>query len=253
MKIRQFPDSFKLSSWRTLEVTLPAHGQRDIGFYDTNPNIFMVNNPNEATLKFGISKMPTTNKYEYKINYSSSDVFGRPTGTGHLYVLNDSSIEVSFTLFSITMDFDPAIMKGTNVLIDLDNLETRAIIAGVNEGFKLPVDDAQTVAKLGEVVEALKSSGGGTKSEPMYLVEDIQLMTDNTTATTVVFDWLFNDGDDAVIIIGNISTQEEIRVFIIKKDEGFADLRFEVPEGCILAVYGENGNPNLRAKYHYET
>ena len=254
MKIRQFPESLKLSSWRTLEVTLPAHGQRDIGFYDTNPNIFMVNNPNEATLKFGISKMPTTNKYEYKINYSSSDVFGRPTGTGHLYVLNDSSIEVSFTLFSITMDFDPAIMKGTNVLIDLDNLETRAIIAGVNEGFKLPVDDAQTVAKLGEVVEALKSSGGGTKSEPMYVTNSHMILTENTTPVTVVFDWLFNDGDDANIdLVDMNSGQIENTFFIIKSGEGFADLRFEVPEGMALGVMSTNGSADLRAKYHYET
>ena len=236
MKIRQFPESLKLSSWRTLEVTLPAHGQRDIGFYDTNPNIFMVNNPNEATLKFGISKMPTTNKYEYKINYSSSDVFGRPTGTGHLYVLNDSSIEVSFTLFSITMDFDPAIMKGTNVLIDLDNLETRAIIAGVNEGVKLPVDTTELEKVLTEFTN--HNSPAGDESY-LNMVDTFSFTAPEDC--TLHFGWLLIDAGEGLVKLGNTNA------LTVYEGEAFTDMEYKLKSGQVLTITGTG--LTMRIKY----
>lgn len=245
MKLRQFPESLSLSSWRTQEIKLSPHEQMDIGFYDTKPNIFMVNNPNEATLKFGIAKMPTSNRYEYKINYSSSDVFGRPTGTGHLYALNDSSIEVSFTLFSITKDFDPEIMKGTNVLIDLDNLETRAIITGMVEGLKLDVKDDNTLAKLDQIYSRMEAKP--SKGDTVYL-NNVETLNHTFTAggSTMVFDWLFNDGDDAVI---TVCGQE---VFTIKKDEGFGELEFYIPSAGQVEVKASSGTASLRVKYHTE-
>ena len=245
MKLRQFPESLSLSSWRTQEIKLAPHEQLDIGFYDTKPNIFMVNNPNEATLKFGISKMPTSNRYEYKINYSSSDVFGRPTGTGHLYALNDSSIEVSFTLFSITKDFDPEIMKGTNVLIDLDNLETRAVITGVTEGFKLPVDTSameNTLSMLNMKLGRLSRQRGTAQ----YYNNAPSLSSQSNKAGYVVFEWLFNDGDDADITIAGET------VFTIKKGEGFGDFEFLVQANKELQVKSSTGTASLRAKFHVE-
>lgn len=244
-KIRQFPETVKLTSWRHFEIDLKPHELRDIGFYDTNPNIFMVSNPNEATLKFGISKVPTANNFEFKINYSSSDVFGRPTGSGHLYVLNDSSINVSFTLFSLMQDFDPAIMKGTNVLVDLDDLETRAIIQGTAEGVKLPIEAPELLTKVNQIYNKMQDKP--TIGDAVYAnnVESIN-MTFTSGGSYMVFDWLFNDGDDAVITVGGTE------VFTIKNGEGFGDLEFKVHSAGQVEVKASSGTASLRAKYHSE-
>lgn len=251
MKLRQFPEGVSRTSWRTQEVRLKPYESYDISFYDTNPNIFAVSNPNEATLKFGIGKMPTSEKYEYKINYSSSDVFGRPIGTGHLYVLNDSSLEVSFTLFSVDTEFTPDILKGTNVIVDLDNLETRAVIQGQTEGFKLKVEDTVTAEKLGEVVETLgEVSEALTTIKPPVIgyyksrVSTIRHIANETG--NVVFDWLFNDGDDAVVAI------DDLEYFQIKTGEGFGDMAFYCTEGQTLTVKSNTGTASLRAKFHVE-
>ena len=244
MKIRQFPESVTLSSWRTQEVNLAPHELYDIGFTDTSPNIFVVNNPNEATLKFGISKIPTSEKYEYKIDYSSSDVFGRPTGSGHLYVLNDSSIPVSFTLFSIKKDFDPEILKGTNVRVELDNAEMRTIIQGFGEGVKFPVDNTEVLAQLSAIFNKLEVPR--LKGEATYYNNVTQVNQYCGYNAFFVFDWIFNDGDDAEVTVGDKV------IFVVKKGEGFGEMEFDIPEGKQLTVKSSSGTASLRVKYHVE-
>ena len=242
MKIRQFPEGVSRTSWRTQEVRLKPHESYDISFYDTKPNIFAVSNPNEATLKFGIGKMPTSEKYEYKIDYSSSDVFGRPIGTGHLYVLNDSSLDVSFTLFSVDTEFTPDILKGTNVKVNLDNAEMRVVVQGLAEGVKLDVSDTETLAKL----TALQGALAKTKTAPVYGAQNTGFSFTATTNCDFVFEWLFNDNSDVVL------KKNSSPILNILKGEAFGDVRIELNSGDKLTI-DSNSENSLRYKSHTES
>lgn len=188
MQIKQFPDAITRASWRSVDVSLAPNELYDIGFHDTNPNIFVVQNPNEAVLKFGISKVPTHSRFEYKVEYSCTDVFGRPSGTNHLYVLNDSSLPVTFTVFSIAKDFDPSLLKGTVVKVNLDNVETRAVLQGQAEGFIMKVHDANVYAQAQAILNKLGATLSVKDSNTANVYSEAQKILTKLGTTLAVSD-----------------------------------------------------------------
>lgn len=140
--LRQFRE---YSTWRKHDIVIDPHEVYALNFTDSMPNIFVVNNPNTATLKIGISSIPRVDSYEFKVEYNTTETFGRPFGSAVIYILNDSSVPVKITLFSIEKDFDPALLKNMNVSLAGYTLESSSTIDGVKEGVVLPVQiDANT-------------------------------------------------------------------------------------------------------------
>lgn len=137
--IKQFND---LSSWRKHDITIEPHELHTLNFKDTRPNIFVIVNSNESQLKIGISNLPRTDSYEFKVEYNTTETVGRPIGTNNLYILNDSSSKASIIVFSIEKEFDPQILKNLNVALNTESLETSSIISGFSEGITVPVDPA---------------------------------------------------------------------------------------------------------------
>ena len=137
-----------LSSWRKNDITISPHEVYTLNVRDTNPNIFIVTNPNMATLKIGISSIPREESYEFKVEYNTTEVLGRPMGTSYLYILNDSSIPVKITVFSIEKEFEAGILKNMNVSLDGYTIESSSEISGIKEGVYLPIKLDQTALTL---------------------------------------------------------------------------------------------------------
>ena len=68
--LRQFNN---ISSWRQHVLTIEPHEVYTLNFRDTLPNIFVLHNPNMSTLKIGISSIPRSDAYEFKIEYDNGD------------------------------------------------------------------------------------------------------------------------------------------------------------------------------------
>ena len=134
--IRQFAE---ISSWRQHNITIEPHEVFTLNFRDTLPNIFVVNNPNLATLKVGISSIPRPDAYEFRIEYNTTETFGRPIGSNNIYILNDSSVPVKIVVFSIEKEFDPTLLKNMNVALEGYTIESSSEITGIKEGLQLPV------------------------------------------------------------------------------------------------------------------
>lgn len=127
-----------LSSWREDNLTIDPHEVGVLDLLDTAPNMFVVVNPNKALLKCAISTIPTGDNYEFKVEYNCSEVFGRPTATRKLYILNDSEVKASIKIFSVNKEFDPTVLKNMNVNLKDYEIQTDTQIRGFAEGVSLP-------------------------------------------------------------------------------------------------------------------
>lgn len=154
--ITQFPN---ISSWRKEEISIQAHEVFTMNFRDTNPNLFIVGNPNEAVLKISLSAVPRTNSYEFRIESNTTETFGRPIGSNNLYILNDSSVSVKLTIFSMEGEFNPQILKNTNINVDIEKVESSAEISGFAEGISLDVHDSSVTSELLKLIKNGSASG----------------------------------------------------------------------------------------------
>lgn len=127
-----------LSSWREDNLAIDPHEVGVLDLLDTSPNMFVVVNPNKTLLKCAISTIPTPDNYEFKVEYNCSEVFGRPTATRKLYILNDSEVKASIKIFSVNKEFDPTVLKNMNVNLKDYELQTDTMIRGFAEGVSLP-------------------------------------------------------------------------------------------------------------------
>lgn len=133
----QFGGSRNVVSWKQQEIKIPSNGLVTVHFDDTKPNQFLLQNPNHTVIHVGITKMPSADSYEFKVNANSSRTFGRPTATDVLYLLNKGSAECSVHLFSVFDKFDMTILQTMEV--DLASAPTfDGIITGFGANAHLP-------------------------------------------------------------------------------------------------------------------
>lgn len=165
MELKQFNH---MSSWRQDEITIAPHETYTLTFRDTTPNVFIVNNPNEAVLKISIGALPRTDSFEFKVEYNSVETIGQPHGTAYLYLLNDTDREAKVKVFSIETIFNPEILKNMNVTLEGYNIITNTEISGFKEGASLPSgtnnigkvemsNNEWTSAKIEEFLNAVKN------------------------------------------------------------------------------------------------
>lgn len=177
-----------MSSWRKETVTISPHEVETLDFLDTNPNMFYIINPNIAILKVGIGSLPRKNSFEFKIEPNTSEIVGRPEGSTKLYILNDSSVEINITVFSVNREFDPSILKNTTVVIDGYEIETGSEIRGIAEGVVLPTEDKNSSLLLTALQDILTKLGSGIKeyNSTNILNQLGSLMSENTNLNTLL-------------------------------------------------------------------
>lgn len=169
--LRQFNE---YSTWRKHDVVIDPHEVYALNFNDSMPNIFVLNNPNTATLKIGISTIPRSDSYEFKVEYNTTETFGRPFGSNKIYILNDSSVEVKINIFSIEKDFDPVLLKNMNVALEGYTLETSTIISGFDERLVLPIRlDSEVTNTIKEILNYVKESDETTLAKEVNEIRTI--------------------------------------------------------------------------------
>ena len=128
-------------SWRQQLVTISGHALKTISFMDTAPNMFMIQNPTHAVLYVGISNIPTTENYEWKVNKNTSKTFGRPISTKELFIYNTSDDDITINLFSVRDEFDLSLLSDTTVSLEeavIDAIRGDGYIYGFGSGVSLP-------------------------------------------------------------------------------------------------------------------
>ena len=139
--MEQFRRGESQISWRHQRVDISGHGLKTIHFMDTTPNMFMIQNPTDATLYIGITNIPTETHYEWKVNPNTSKTFGRPIACDEVFILNTTSEDVSINLFSVLDRFDLSLLADMTVSLDRSiaaEIKGDGIIKGFGTGVSLP-------------------------------------------------------------------------------------------------------------------
>lgn len=110
-------------SWRQESVIIDSYETKTVVFLDSTPNMFLMQNPNNATLLIGLGNIPTATNYEFRVNGNSTKTFGRPSGTSQLYIMNTGGTPITVSLFSMQDDFDMSVLSSTDY--DFSNTEMR--------------------------------------------------------------------------------------------------------------------------------
>lgn len=130
---------FQSSKWQKDLIHIRAGELCTLDFQRSNPNMFMLQNPNAGKVKVGITHIPTTSRWEYIVSANSCDTFGQPIGTNKLYLLNDSGIDITIHVFSNEMEFDMSVLKGFNFNFDGQmDVSTDGMVNGFKAGVMLP-------------------------------------------------------------------------------------------------------------------
>ena len=139
--MKQFRRGESQISWRHQRIDISGHGLKTIHFMDTTPNMFMIQNPTDATLYIGITNIPTETHYEWKVNPNTSKTFGRPIACDELFILNTTNADVSINLFSVLDRFDLSLLADMTVSLDRSiaaEIKGDGIIKGFGTGVSLP-------------------------------------------------------------------------------------------------------------------
>lgn len=127
-----------LSSWREDTLIVEGKSVGTLDFFDTTPNHFIMQNPNDCIVYIGISKTPNEKNYEFRVTNNSNDVFGRPTPTRKMMVYNPSDKTIVLKVFSIHKEFELLTLKNMSALIENATVITDDIIKGFAENVMLP-------------------------------------------------------------------------------------------------------------------
>ena len=148
--LEQFRRSESQVSWRHQKVEISGYGLKTIHFMDTNPNLFMIQNPTDATLYIGITTIPTASNYEWKVAPNSSKTFGRPISTEVLYIQNITNADIKVDLFSVLDKFDLSLLTDMTVSLD-DRIAAEIKGDGILRGFGVGVSLPKGTNHIGEV------------------------------------------------------------------------------------------------------
>lgn len=187
--LQQFPRG---STWTQSDIVINPHEVYTLNFRDTNPNIYVINNPNMSILKIGISSMPRMDSYEFKVDYNTVETIGRPIGSKNIYILNDSSVKVKVRVFSIEKDFDPAILKNMNVSLEGYTIETGTKIEGIMNGLILPTSSPDVIEIINQLMKTDSEAGKHNIFDIIKAIQEKEtvLNAENVTINTV---WTAND------------------------------------------------------------
>lgn len=275
--LQQFHNNGK---WRVDEITMEGHEVYTQTFLGSmNPNIFILSNPSRSTLKIGISTLPRSDRFEFKVEPNSTECFGRPITTGQVSILNDSDQQIKVILFSMCDDFDPTILKNLNVILEGSQLLVSSSIDYIGNGVCMPVSvtnfsvitsllEAIRDKKVSVAVDTVKVSNLQTTElwleQLLTVVKNIMLgrkgtleaahYLSNCSEETVIenyngsdsiaiqFDWLCNDSDQTLGIYNRSGL-----VLTVLPHETWRDFTVEIGSGDELSISGDT--PMYRAKY----
>ena len=282
-KLRQFNTSGYI--WETNNISIEGGEVKEITWDNSKPNMFVLQNANPVDINISLSHIPTLYNYEFQVKANTTDTFGRPSSTTKVYLFNTGSVTANVKLFSVNDTFDMNILKNTNVNIDgaTVTVEDNGVIKGFQAGVSLPSGNNKigkvgldtneykfleqvktnlytqmttTASILGDTHDITYNSFniakvlGVTKGCSIEYENNVSSLTttSKTMDTIIHFSYLFNDGCNIDIKVGNNT------LLTVQAGEQLSDLEFEVPANEILTIVKSTtataeDTVNIRCKY----
>ena len=283
-KLRQFNTSGYI--WETNNISIEGGEVKEISLDNSKPNMFVLQNANPVDINISLSHIPTLYNYEFQVKANTTDTFGRPSSTTKVYLFNTGSVTANVKLFSVNDTFDMNILKNTNVNIDgaTVTVEDNGVIKGFQAGVSLP-SGSNTIGKVGlessvsdtlntintnlnthkttttninsttlstntnikNIARVLGVSKGCTVTYKNN-VSELTINNSSTTTNIIHFSYLFNDGCNIDIKVGNNI------LLTVQAGEQLGDLEFEVPNNSTLSIVKSStasaqDTVNIRCKY----
>lgn len=165
--------SFKdFSSWRVKDISVKGFEVFTLDFLDTNPNQFVIQNPNDVVLYVGLSQIPTDNNYEFKVGRNATIPVGRPLPTQKLYIYNPLGDTVNLKVFSVYLPFEFSMLNNNTMNVEHAEIQTDGIVRGFANGVSIP-------------------SGSN-------LIGKVALNTDEKTMLETMYNWYNSNGETLV-------------------------------------------------------
>ena len=234
--MKQFRSGESQISWRHQRVDISGRGLKTIHFMDTTPNMFMIQNPTDATLYIGITNIPTDTHYEWKVNPNTSKTFGRPIACDELFILNTTNADISINLFSVLDRFDLSLLTDMTVNLDrsiASEIKGDGIIKGFGAGVSLPAGTKH----IGEV---------GIDSDTSALINTLvgnfgTLLKKNNVANSIN---LFDINETLQTLAATISGGSSITSTLAKEQNGNYSMSFADGEQNLKVFYFTNDSEN---------
>ena len=234
--MKQFRSGESQISWRHQRVDISGRGLKTIHFMDTTPNMFMIQNPTDATLYIGITNIPTETHYEWKVNPNTSKTFGRPIACDELFILNTTNADISINLFSVLDRFDLSLLTDMTVNLDrsiASEIKGDGIIKGFGAGVSLPAGTKH----IGEV---------GIDSDTSALINTLvgnfgTLLKKNNVANSVN---LFDINETLQTLAATISGGSSINSTLSKEQNGNYSMSFADGGQNLKVFYFTNDSEN---------
>ena len=280
-KLRQFNTSGYI--WETNNISIEGGEVKEISLDNSKPNMFVLQNANPVDINISLSHIPTLYNYEFQVKANTTDTFGRPSSTTKVYLFNTGSTTANVKLFSVNDTFDMNILKNTNVNIDgaTVTVEDNGVIKGFQAGVSLPSGN-NTIGKVGlensvsNTLNSINTNLNTHKTTTSNIndnslniarvlgvnkgcsvvyknkVSDLTINNINSTTNIIHFSYLFNDGCDVDVKVGNNT------LLTVLAGEQLGDLEIEVASGQNLTIVksstaSESKTVNIRCKYYRYT
>ena len=277
-KLRQFNTSGYI--WETNNISIEGGEVKEISLDNSKPNMFVLQNANPVDINISLSHIPTLYNYEFQVKANTTDTFGRPSSTTKVYLFNTGSTTANVKLFSVNDTFDMNILKNTNVNIDgaTVTVEDNGVIKGFQAGVSLPsgnnkigkvgLEDSvsNTLTQINTNLNTHKTTTANINDNSLNIarvlgvnkgcsvvyknkVSELTINNSNSTTNIIHFSYLFNDGCDVDVKVGNNT------LLTVLAGEQLGDLEFEVPANQILTIVKgatatAEDTVNIRCKYY---
>ena len=277
-KLRQFNTSGYI--WETNNISIEGGEVKEISLDNSKPNMFVLQNANPVDINISLSHIPTLYNYEFQVKANTTDTFGRPSSTTKVYLFNTGSTTANVKLFSVNDTFDMNILKNTNVNIDgaTVTVEDNGVIKGFQAGVSLPSGN-NTIGKVGlensvsNTLNSINTNLNTHKTTTSNIndnslniarvlgvnkgcsvvyknkVSDLTINNSNSTTNIIHFSYLFNDGCDVDVKVGNNT------LLTVLAGEQLGDLEIEVASGQNLTIVKSStataeDTVSIRCKYY---
>ena len=287
--LNQFGMSSATASWRHEQVQIGGNALKTITFMDTAPNMFYIQNPNNAVIHVGITTTPTESNYEFKVDRNTTATFGRPVPTNQIFLLNKGNADITISLFSVYDNFDMSILQNTNIDLSGSSMSYDGIITGFGAGVSLPygtnllgkiiVDDGTVKLQEGNNhigIVGLDTIASGdlsniksnvyTGSEASYQLRKLLLKENETTPDNLISD-LIHEIHDLKVTISSANepitdtifyekeniTSSQTLVFTDTEIEGVVQPATERFYANKLIYFSNDGSTDIAIKLYYNT
>ena len=284
-KLRQFNTSGYI--WETNNISIEGGEVKEVSWDNSKPNMFVLQNANPVDINISLSHIPTLYNYEFQVKANTTDTFGRPSSTTKVYLFNTGSVTANVKLFSVNDTFDMNILKNTNVNIDgaTVTVEDNGVIKGFQAGVSLPsgnnkigkvsldTNEYNALTQINNNLNTHKTTTANINSTTLSAntnikniarvlgvnkgcsveyknkVDSLTINNSNSSTSIVHFSYLFNDGCDVDVKIGNNT------LLTVLAGEQLGDLEFEIPGNQSLTIVKSStataeDTVNIRCKYY---